>query len=141
MAVVKKKSKPVVTKKVSDNQLQVMAEKALADFKEAAEDRYNRAMKVYEAQDNETKDALDRMIDLLSGIARKRMWVAPSRGSEHRAVVLLPDQVIRQNMTYMAVEILKDLAQMDVRVAGFKFPEGLCLVCSTEIKPKKKRKK
>lgn len=135
---VKKKSKPVVIKKVSEAKLQELATKALDDFREAAEERYQGAMAVYEAQDNETKDALDRMIDLLSGIARKRMWVAPSRGSDIKAVVLLPDQVIRQNMTYMAVEILKDLAQMDVRVASFTFPDHLCGVCN---RPRKKKGK
>jgi len=142
MAVaIKKKSRPVVIKKVSEAKLQQMAQEALDNFKAASEERYERAKKVYDAQDNETKDALDRMIDLLSGIARKRMWVSQTRGSNVKAIVLLPDQVIRHNMFYMAVEILKDLAQMDVRIASFKFPEGLCLVCSNEIKPKKKRRK
>ena len=41
------------------------------------------------------------MIDLLSGIARRRMWVGVGT---NRVVMTLPDQVIRQNMTYMAVE-------------------------------------
>lgn len=138
MPVAKKKKSKIATKKVSEKQLQQMAEKALQDFKDASEDRYKRAMVVYNEQDSETKDALDRMIDLLSGIARRRIWVAPSRGSEHRAVVLIPDHVVRQNMVYMAVEVLKDLAQMDVRVANFSFPKTLCIVCNNPVKKRKK---
>lgn len=134
----KKKSKP--SKKVSENQLQALAEKALTDFKQASLVRFQQAAKVYDAQDPATKDALDRMIDVLIQVARRRMWVAPSRGSEHRAVVQLPEEVIRQNATYMAVEIMKDLALMDVRVEGYKFPDGMCGVCHRPLKTKKKVK-
>lgn len=137
---IKKKSKTLKvkpTKRVSEAKLRELGDQALAEFQEASQDRYDRAMVIYEAQDNETKDALDRMIDLLSGIARKRMWVGAGRHSDSRLVMTLPDQVIRHNMTYMAVEILKDLAQMDVRVASFKFPKDLCIVCNRPTKKKK----
>jgi hypothetical protein len=136
MPVAKKKSKKAV-KKVSEAKLYALAEKSLADFSAASEERYEGAMLVYNEQDNQTKDALDRMVDLLSGIARRRMWV--SAGGENRMVMTLPDQVIRQNMTYMAVEILKDLATFDVRVDNFTFPDHLCGVCNRPRKKVKKR--
>ena len=138
MSVVKKKSKPVVAKKISEAKLQALAEKSLKEFQAAAEERFKHAKAVYDEQDAATQDALDRMIDLLSGIARKRMWVSPTRAGDARAVMTLPDQVIRQNMTYMAVEILKDLAHMDVRVANFKFSKKLCATCN---RPRKKKGK
>jgi len=136
--VAKKKSKPVVVKKMSEAKLTELAEQTMTEFQAAAEDRYKGAKAVYDEQDAETQDALDRIIDLLSGIARKHMWVASSRGSDHRMVIPIPDQTIRYNTTYMAVEILKDLAQMDVKVAGFKFPKKLCAVCNRPVKKKGK---
>ena len=136
MAVVaKKKSRPAF-KKMSETKLRELADQSLAAFQADSELRYQGAKAVYDEQDNQTKDALDRMIDLLSGIARRRMWV--SAGGENRMVVTLPDQVIRHNMTYMAVEILKDLAIFDVKVDNFTFPDHLCGVCN---RPRKKVKK
>lgn len=122
---------------VSEKELWATADKVLKEFQESSEERYERAMKVYNAQSPQTQDALDRMVDLLSGIARKHMRVK-LKGAEEVAVVILPDQVIRQNMHYMAVEILIDLAQMDVQVEDFAMPPNMCAVCKGEVKPRKK---
>ena len=139
MAVIaKKKAKPA--KKMSEAKLRKLADKALAQFQAEAAERYELAMKVYKQQDSATKDALDRMIDLLCRIARTQMWVGTGTGKRERIVLSIPDQVVRQNMTYMAVEILLDLAQMDVKVEGFRFPD-MCVVCKKQVKPKKSKRK
>lgn len=138
---------PVVAKKkprrvpISEKVLWKAADKSLKEFQASSEERYAQAMKVYDAQSPNTQDALDRMIDLLSGIARRKMWVGVRGRQDERVVMTLPDQVIKQNMTYMAVEILLDLAQMDVQVEDFKMPANLCAVCKNEIKPAKKKRR
>jgi hypothetical protein len=80
------------------------------------------------------------MTTLLCQITRKQMWVGVGK-REDRIVNLIPEQTVYHNMFAMSVEIIKDLATFDIRVANFKFPENLCAVCSDEIKPKAVKKK
>lgn len=135
-AAAKKKPKAVVRKRVPEKKLWEHMEKVMVEFTKASERRYAKAMKVYDAQDAITQDALDRMVDHLCAIARKKMYVGTQTD---RVVAAIPDQVVKNNMTYMAVEILIDLAQMDIQIEGFKMPK-LCAVCKDEIKPRKKGK-
>jgi hypothetical protein len=65
------------------------------------------------------------------------MWVGAGKGD--RIVVEIPNDAIWNNALYMAVEILKDLAYMDIRVADFTWPTDLCMECGTEIKPIRKK--
>jgi hypothetical protein len=65
------------------------------------------------------------------------MWVGAGTKGD-RIVVDIPNDAIWNNALYMAVEILKDLAYMEIRVAGFTWPD-LCVECGTAItKPRKK---
>lgn len=132
--VAKKKPK----KAVSESELHKLAEKAMEDFKSEAKARYDKAQKLYKKQDADTQDALDRMTTLLCRIARRHMWVGVGKKGD-RVVFTIPEETIFHNMSYMAVEILKDLAQMDVKVAGFDF-KNLCMECHTELKPTAKKK-
>lgn len=133
--VAKKKSKNLV----SESELRKLGEKAMEDFTAEAKARYNKAHRLYAKQDDATQDALDRMTTLLCRIARKHMWVGVGKKGD-RVVFTIPEQTIYHNMFYMSVEILKDLAQMDVKIAGFDF-HGLCAECHRELKPAKKKVK
>src|SRR5262245_45492169 len=134
MPVAKKKSR----KRVSETELWKLADKALQDFQLSSADRAARAKRVYDLQDNATKDAIDRIQDVLSEIARRHMWVGLA-GDSHRVVQVIPDQVVRDNMLYMAVEIMLDLARMDIQVEGFVIPKNLCAECKNLIQPRKRR--
>jgi hypothetical protein len=68
------------------------------------------ANEIFEHQDLDTQAALDRIAECF-----------PPRDG-----------------MYVATEIVKDMAQMDVQVANFEFPPKLCAECGDEIKPKKK---
>jgi hypothetical protein len=135
--------KPIAKKKapvVSPEKLRELANGAMDDFTRESKKRYERVHKLFERQDDETQDAIERMTALLCRIARKNMWVsAGSKGD--RVVLTIPEEVIYHNMFYMAVEILKDLAEFDVKVAGFHFPPNLCAECFNPVKPKKAAKK
>lgn len=135
MAQVKKKSKVV-----SPEKLRELADESMAIFTTDAKARYDKAHKLYEEQDDATQDALDRMTTLLCRIARRNMWVSAGEKS-NRLVLQIPEQTIYHNMFYMSVEIVKDLALFDVKIAGFKFSDNLCVECYKNIKPKRPKKK
>lgn len=136
----KVKSKPILVKKVSENKLRELAVKVMDDFSAEAKARYDKAKRSYNKQDDETQDALDRITTLLCRITRKQMWVSAG-GRGDRMVMVIPEETIYHNMFYMANEILKDLALMDVRVASYTFPAGICVECGKELKPAKKKVK
>jgi hypothetical protein len=141
MPPVKKKSKPPV-KKVSESKLRELADAAMADFKAEAKKRYDHAHAIYNKQDDDTQDALDRVTALLCQTARRNLWVSVGKRGD-RLISQIPEETIYHNMHYMAVEILKDLAVMDIKVANFKWTDRLCALCGNEIesKPRKKAKK
>lgn len=132
---VKKKAKG---KTVSESELRKLGEKAMVDFTAESQARYDKARKLYDRQDADTQDALDRMTSLLCRIARRHMWVGVGKKGD-RIVFTIAEEIIFHNMFYMAVEILKDLGQMDVRVAGFSYPNDMCVECHRELKPSKKK--
>lgn len=132
-----KKIKPM--KKVSESKLFEMAKESMEVFKAQAKARYDEAHKGYEKQDDDTQDALDRMTTLLCRIARKRMWFTVGK-REDRVIMVIPEETIYHNMFYMANEILKDLALMDVRVASYTFPADTCVECGKAIESKPKKK-
>lgn len=134
MPVAKKKSPK---KKTSWDQLEKLADLKAQEFAEESEHRFHRAMDVYEAQDEDTQEAIDRMADVMKTIGRTQMWVSTSRTGPRKIVYFSPD-TIRHNALYLAVEAVKDLALMDVRVANFKFIDR-CVTCGKKVKRKGKR--
>lgn len=140
MATKTVKKKQPVRVIISDAKLRRMGAAAMTQFQAEAKARHDKAHKLYETQDDDTQDALDRMTTLLCRIARKNMWI--STGGSNM-VLQIPEDTIYNNMFYLANEILKDLAQFDIKVAGFQFPDNLCAVCYSEriAKPRKKRAK
>lgn len=133
-------AKPVkkkAPKPISESELRKLADAAMEDFKAEAKARYDKAHKVYVKQDDDTQDALDRMVTLLCRIARRNMWVSAGKRGD-RLVLTIPDETVYHNMFYMGVEILKDLAIMDIRIANYTPPADLCAECGKEVKPKKK---
>jgi hypothetical protein len=115
------------------------ADKVMDEFIAESKARYDQAWKLIEFQDEQTKDAIERMTFLLARIARRRMWVGVGK-REDRIVLDIPEQTIEHNVTYMAVEILKDLGHMDVQVERFDFNPGLCAECHVPVKPSKKKR-
>ncbi len=114
---------------------------AQAEFMVASFDRMQYAKSVYDQQNEKGRDAIDRIQSLLIRQARMYMWVRTSKnkyGKWERVLAEIPKDAIWNNALYMAVEILKDLASMDIRVADFHFPADKCAGCGTEIKLKKK---
>jgi hypothetical protein len=129
-------------KKSPEDKLNVLAEVQMALFSAEAEQRFESAMRVFNAQDADTKDAIARVTAVLCRIGRKRMWFALGKKGD-RIVREIPEKTMWYNMFYLATEIVKDMGQMDVKISGFKFPADLCATCNTQLtktKPIAKKK-
>jgi len=136
------KKKPKKTKRSAE---QKEVDKQVEIFKRATQARYDLARQTFDAQDEATQDVITRIQKMLclnaNGIVR--VWLKGSKRQKSFMVTVEMDY-IEMNAFYMAIEILKDLAMMDVRVAKFKFPESFCAECGVKLndrgKGKKKRK-
>lgn len=115
-------------------------------FKRATQARYDLARQAFDSQDEDTQNVITRIQKMLcvnaNGIIR--VYVDGQKRNKSYTVTVEMDY-IEMNAFYMAIEILKDLAMMDVKVAGFKFPESNCSECGVKLndrgKGKKKRKR
>ena len=118
------KKKPKKTKRSAE---QKEVDKQVEIFKRATQARYDLARQTFDAQDEATQDVITRIQKMLclnaNGIVR--VWLKGSKRQKSFMVTVEMDY-IEMNAFYMAIEILKDLAMMDVRVAKFKFPESFC---------------
>lgn len=120
---------------------QEKADAELAVFVEQSEARFQIAKRLYGYQDKETQFALDVMVDRIVSISHGMLAVKFNNGKD-RVVVTIPPEAIRHNALYMATEIFKDLAMLEIRIASFTFDPNLCAVCNEPRKksPAKKKK-
>lgn len=96
---------------VIDPQLAEAAE----EFKDISEIRYELAMDVYNAQDAKTKVVIDKIVATLQQFSKT------------------DNEIVGWNLMYLATEIVKDLAFMDIRVAEFEFPVQMCAMCGVVL--------
>lgn len=101
-------------------------------------DRMQYAKQVYDFQNAAGRDAIDRMQSVLIRLSRKSFWIGKGR---ERILAEIPKDAIWNNALYMAVEMMKDLAYMDIRVADFTWPPDLCMECGKPLRPVKKGRK
>lgn len=106
-------------------------------FKEQSRLRAQIAQRAYDAQDGETRLALDAIVDRIVSTARGLIILRV--GAERRAIEL-EKQTINNNALYLATEIAKDLALNDIRLANYRFQKDVCAVCNQPTTPKKKVK-
>jgi hypothetical protein len=130
----KKKGKGYADQKEVDKQVEI--------FKRATQARYDLARQTFEVQDESTQEVITRIQKMLclnaNGIVR--VWLKGNKRNKSYTVTVEMDY-IEMNAFYMAIEILKDLAMMDVRVAKFQFPESFCADCGVKLNDRGKGKK
>jgi hypothetical protein len=107
-------------------------------FKQQSFSRSEIAQRLYNSQDGETQDAIDAMTERIVSVSRGLISVRPN-GTKDAVAVTLPNETIKENAFYLAVEIVKDLAMFDIRIANFRFDPKLCAACSKLLKPSKKQ--
>jgi hypothetical protein len=109
-----------------------------------AEDEFNRwledlpkfhkiAERTYAAQNKLTKEALDVLTERIDSLSYGYVKFGES-------YFTVPAEIRKKNALYFATELVKDLATLDIRVADFEFPKGVCTECGKKIKVKKKGK-
>lgn len=133
------KKKPKPQKKLSEAKLDALADAAMEKFTAEVVARHDAAHEIYAKQDSQTQDAIERIQDIMLRIGRKRMWISVG-GREDRVVRDIPQAVQARIAWYIAVQIVKDLAVMDIRIEDYKHPAGNCAMCGTDFKPTNKKK-
>lgn len=101
-------------------------DEALQNYREITEARFRIAKKVYEAQDDLTKEVIDRI--------RDRLRIA-STGvvNINNKPYKLEQQYVDFNIWFIATEILSDLALNDIQIANFNFHPAYCAECKREL--------
>jgi hypothetical protein len=132
MVVVKKKkpkARGLTFQQRLDHELQVFMEQSIA--------RASIAKRAYAPQDAETKAALDTMVDRIVSISR---GVATFKIGKRKVAAEVPTEAVKNNALYLATEILKDLALLDIRIANFRFDPQRCAECGKPIVRKVRKK-
>jgi hypothetical protein len=115
-------------------------EQQLEVFKQATEARYKLAMQAYKAQDMQTQDALDLIVERLRTISTGQIRIFPNGKSQPGVVMSIEPALQDQNVLFLATEIMKDLAFFDVKVANYEFPSVYCAECGDKLTPSKRVK-
>lgn len=100
------------------------------EFKELSEVRQEIAKDAYDVQDEITQQTIDRITATLQQYATGYITAKVNKTA---VPVKIDNDFIGMNLFYLAVEIVKDLAFMDIRVAEFEFPEQICASCGIEL--------
>jgi len=103
--------------------------RATEEFESISLVKYEMAKDVYDLQDADTKKVIDKIMDILGQYAT---------GYTTNGDVPVTDEYMNYNLLYLAVEVVKDLAFVDIRIANFTFPESMCAVCGDEMPRRKK---
>jgi len=135
---VKKKFKEKVRKKSAGKQ--IIAEQ-LKLFEEHTKARSKIAKAAYEAQDEETKEALDLLRSRVATMSSGYIRIFPNGKRNPSIAVPIAWELAEQNILFIATEILKDLALMDIQVANYQFPKVYCAECGDKLTPRKKKRK
>lgn len=131
-----KPSKKISKKAKRSKRERIIAE-AIEVFKVQTEARYRLARAAFDSQDEETQAVILAIIDRLRLGAAGVVKVFPG-GKRNEAVTVPMEQKYQDfNLMFIATEILKDLALMDVRVATYEIPKTHCAECGVKIKRKK----
>jgi hypothetical protein len=103
---------------------------ALDDFEAVSAVKFEMALDVYAVQDEETQ----KVIDLIAATLRQYSnGHAKLKVSGRFEFVPIPEEMLNQTLMYLAVEVVKDLAILGIRVANFEFPPNICVTCGVEV--------
>lgn len=118
-----------------------LTEEAVADFKAVSEIKYELAKEAYDMQDEATRLAIDRIMETLQVYATGSITVQLSPPKGAMIPVRIDNTYLGYNLLWLAVEICKDLAFLDLQVANFQFPPSQCVSCGAELIPEKRKVK
>lgn len=128
-------AKPIPKKKAK---VDAAVAEQVEEYKRLSEKRFEIANAAYRAQDEKTRAVLNAIQDqlLVGASGTIRVYV----GGKDAIAVPVDMEYVEYNTLYVATEILKDLALLDVKVANYKFPDVFCVECGDKLKKKKKKR-
>ena len=130
-------AKPIPKRKTK---LDKQIEEQLEIFYAACEARYRIATAALDAQDERTQEAIRMIRDRLSVLATGTIRVFPDGKRNPGHTVQISQVYVDQNLLYIATEIVKDLAFMDIRVENYNFPKVYCAECGDKLTKVRKKK-
>lgn len=110
-----------------------LVQDALEEHQSVAEIKYELAKEAYDAQDRQTRAVIDRIVGTLQSYATGYINVQLQPPEGVLVPVKLDNTYLGYNLLYLAIEIVKDLAFLGVKVANFKFPKSYCARCGGEL--------
>lgn len=113
-------------------------------FALATKARHKIAQAAFDAQDEDTQEAIRMIRDRLSVMATGTIRVFPNGRQNPGITTQISSELVDSNLLYMATEIVKDLAFLDIRVENYTFPTTYCAECGDKItlsKAEKARKR
>ena len=125
------KRKPKLDKRIQE-QLEI--------FHAATEARYRIAMVAFDTQDENTKEALRMIRDRLAVLSTGTIRIFPDGKRNPGVTTQISQEYVDKNLLYMATEIVKDLAFMDIRVENYNFPKVYCAECGEKLTKVRKKK-
>lgn len=117
-----------------------LVEESVESFKSISEIKYELAKEAYDIQDKETKAVIDRIVSTLQVYASGTISVQLSPPTGGFITVKIDNTYLGYNLLWLAMEIVKDLAILGIRVESFEFPPSMCAVCGADVIPEKRRK-
>lgn len=97
--------------------------------------RYEMAVDAYEYQDDETKAVIDKMVATLRQHANGTVNV---QYGGKLISLKVGDETFAKNLLYTALEVVKSMYFVGLRVANFKWKSTVCIACGAKIEKAKK---
>jgi hypothetical protein len=88
------------------------------------------ARAVYEYQDEDTKAAIDAVVDVLTANATGVVTFSERRWSSSAEV---SQGMLATHLFWLGVQVVSDLAAVGIQVANFQFDPSHCAVCGEEL--------
>ena len=127
-----KPKKKVAKKKLSAEATEKFIKRELKDLDAEVDERYAFARKFVESQDDETREAINRMVETMGQMAGQPTAHILLPGEKFRTPINVDQMTFDRNLYYLAVRLVIACARMDIRIAKFKMPK-LCADCGRKV--------
>lgn len=106
---------------------------ALAEVEANADERYDYAVTILQANSEEVHDAVEKMVGVLRRLAPETPRFKVD-GVYVNVDTEILERINRKLHTWIAIRLLVAAAMWDIRVAGFQLPKKKCARCLKKVK-------
>ena len=109
-------------KQLSATEIEKFIKRTLKDLDEEVDARYAWARKFMKGQDEGTRQAHERIVDVMNNMAGPPTAHILLPGDKHRTAINVDAVLQDRNFYYMATRLILACAKLDIRISKFKFP-------------------